>query len=54
MIELQTRIDTLARQLGELSDKNAIRDCIYRINRGMDRIDDPLMASGFHPDAKVR
>jgi hypothetical protein len=53
-VELRTRIEALARQLGELSAKDTIRDCIYRINRGIDRIDEPLMASGFHPDAMVR
>jgi hypothetical protein len=36
----------------ELSSKEAIRERMYRINRGMDRIDRELMHSGFHPDAK--
>lgn len=48
------RMSELVQRVDELSSKEAIRDCIYRINRGMDRIDRDLMASGFHPDAKVR
>lgn len=35
----------------ELLDRRAIRDCIYRYARGLDRHDDELLASAFHPDA---
>lgn len=52
--ELQSRVDEIAKRLDELCSKEAIRECIYRINRGMDRIDRDLMVSGFHSDAKVR
>ena len=54
LTELQSRVDQIAKLLDELCSKEAIRECIYRINRGMDRIDRELMLSGFHPDAKVR
>jgi ketosteroid isomerase-like protein len=34
-----------------LIDRQAIRDCVYRYSRGVDRHDDELLASVFHPDA---
>lgn len=52
--DLSDKVNALAKRVDELTSKDAIRDCIYRINRGMDRIDRDLMASGFHEDAKVR
>lgn len=52
--DLQTRVDELAKRVDELSSREAIRDCICRINRGIDRIDRDLLISGFHPDAKVQ
>ncbi|MGO9454522.1 MAG: nuclear transport factor 2 family protein [Candidatus Binataceae bacterium] len=54
LTELQSRVDQIAKRLDELSSKEAIRECIYRINRGMDRIDRELMLSGFHPNAQIR
>ncbi len=36
-IDLQTRVDELAKRVDELSSREAIRDCICRINRGIDR-----------------
>ncbi|MEC9344078.1 MAG: nuclear transport factor 2 family protein [Pseudomonadota bacterium] len=35
----------------ELLDRRQIRDCIDRYSRGLDRHDDALLASAFHPDA---
>lgn len=52
--DLQAKIDELATKLDVLASKDAIRDCLYRINRAIDRIDERLLASAFHPDAKVR
>jgi hypothetical protein len=52
--ELQSRLDEIIQRQDELYSKEAIRECIYRINRGMDRIDRELMLSGFHSDAKIR
>ena len=34
----------------ELLDRRAIRDCIYRYARGLDRHDDDLLTTAFHPD----
>ena len=47
------RILQLEQQLAKLVAKDEIRECLYRINRGMDRIDRPLMLSGFHGDAQI-
>jgi hypothetical protein len=52
--DLQTQIDALTAKLDALASKDAIRDCLYRINRGIDRVDERLLTSGFHPDAGVR
>ena len=38
-------------QLRELLDRQAIRDCVYRYARGIDRHDPDLVASCYHPDA---
>lgn len=51
--DLVARIDRLEAELSTLAAKDAIRDCLYRINRGMDRIDRALMLSGFHDDAQI-
>ena len=47
------RVHELVARVDELCSKDAIRECIYRINRGIDRIDEQLLESGFHPDAIV-
>lgn len=51
--ELDAKLDALAAQVEKLAAREQIRSCLYRINRGMDRIDGELMASGFFADAKV-
>ncbi|WP_051377486.1 nuclear transport factor 2 family protein [Paraburkholderia dilworthii] len=52
--EQQSRIDALTQRVNELVAREDIRTCLYRINRGMDRIDAELLASGFFPDARIR
>lgn len=37
--------------IGELADREAIRDCLYRLCRGTDRIDVDLMLSALWPEA---
>lgn len=54
MASVEAQLEALTKRVDELSSKEAIRECIYRINRGMDRIDAKLLGSGFHPDAKVQ
>jgi SnoaL-like domain len=35
----------------ELLDRQAIMDCLHRYTRGVDRVDEDLIRSAFHPDA---
>ena len=51
--DADSRIQQLEEQLASLIAKDEIRDCLYRINRGMDRIDRTLMLSGFHGEAQI-
>jgi hypothetical protein len=37
--------------LQELCDREAIRDCLYRYSRGLDRHDDEVLYSAYHDDA---
>lgn len=59
MIE-SDRIDRLERDLAKafaeidrLQSHEAIRSCIYRVCRAIDRVDSELLRSAFHPDAQV-
>lgn len=38
-------------ELAALVAKEAIRDCLLRYARGVDRVDEELIRSAFHPDA---
>ena len=40
--------------LQELMDKEAIRDCLYRYCRGIDRADEEVLRSAYWPDAHDR
>ena len=42
---------TMEARVQELLDREAIRDCIARYARGVDRFDRELILSAFHPDA---
>ena len=42
---------TVSRFRDELADREAIRDCIYRYARGVDRCDEDLLRSAYWPDA---
>lgn len=35
----------------ELADREAIRDCLYRYSRGVDRCDEEMLRSAYWPDA---
>jgi len=37
--------------LHELADREAIRECLYRYSRGVDRLDADMMRSAYWPDA---
>ena len=38
-------------KIAELVDREAIRDCIYRYCRGVDRADEAALRSAYWPDA---
>jgi ketosteroid isomerase-like protein len=42
------------RLLQHLLDREAIRDCLYRYSRGIDRIDEEALRSCYWPDASCR
>ena len=48
------RIAALERRLSELTDREAIRDCLYRYCRGIDRNDEAALRSAYWPDATDR
>jgi ketosteroid isomerase-like protein len=41
----------LTQIVAELADREAIRDCLYRYARGVDRIDADMVRSAYWPDA---
>lgn len=43
-------LDQLHAMVQELHDRQAIRDCLMRYARGVDRFDRELILSAFHPD----
>lgn len=44
-------LDARAQAVAELLDKQAIRDCVCRYGRGIDRHDEEFLRTVFHPDA---
>jgi hypothetical protein len=48
---LESRIAALEARLAELSDRDAIRECLYRYCRGIDRCDEAALRSSYWPDA---
>jgi ketosteroid isomerase-like protein len=48
---LQAELQILRTQQQELLDRQAIRDCLARYCRGIDRFDTDLIMSAYHPDA---
>ena len=43
--------DPIPAEVQQLLDRQAILDCIHRYSRALDRHDDEMLASCFHPDA---
>lgn len=48
------RLDALEAKLDALQSREDIRQCLYRASRGMDRRDEAMIASAYHPDAQLR
>lgn len=44
-------VPTLSRLGGEIVDREAIRDCLYRYSRGVDRCDESMLRSVYWEDA---
>ena len=42
---------TVSQFRDEMADREAIRDCLYRYARGIDRIDEGMLRSAYWPDA---
>jgi hypothetical protein len=43
--------DESAKELRELSDREAIRDCLMRYCHGVDRCDEPMIRDVYWPEA---
>lgn len=50
---LEQKLALALRELERLQAVDAIRECIYRVCRGTDRVDRALLQSAFHPDAVI-
>lgn len=50
---LQAQLTRALEEIDRLTSGDAIRQCIYRVSRGTDRIDGDLLRSAFHPDAVI-
>lgn len=50
---LERDLATALAEIERLKAIEAIRDCIYRICRGTDRVDPDLVRSAYHPGAQV-
>lgn len=48
-----TNINIDSQRLQQLIDRQDILDCLTRFSRGMDRFDEDLFVSAFHPDAEI-
>jgi hypothetical protein len=47
----ETNVTTLtSRILAELADREAIKECLYRYSRGVDRLDADMLRSAYWPD----
>jgi ketosteroid isomerase-like protein len=48
--ESQTMTTPTSKILNELADREAIRECLYRYSRGVDRLDADMVRSAYWPD----
>lgn len=54
MPSTENRLAALESQGRALADKDAIRECLYRYSRGIDRCDEEALRSAYWPDATDR
>lgn len=50
---LEKQLAKALSEIDRLTSINAIRDCIYSVSRGTDRIDGDILRAAFHDDAVV-
>lgn len=50
MSDFESRLSALEAELGQLRDREAIRDVLYRYCRGVDRLDADVLKSCYHDD----
>lgn len=50
---LEQKLTAALAELDRLASLEAIRDCLYAVSRGIDRIDEELLRGAFHPGAMV-
>lgn len=53
MDRLEERLADALAEIDRLKAVEAIRECIYRVCRGTDRVDADILRSAFHPDARI-
>lgn len=53
LLSTQAELANARAEIDHLAAKDAIRNCIARYSRGLDRIDETLLRSAFHPDAVI-
>lgn len=51
--QLERNLEAALREVDRLRSLEAIRTCLYRTCRAIDRVDGDLLRSAFHPDAKI-
>jgi hypothetical protein len=51
--QMEARLLSAFEEIERLKSIEAIRDCIYRACRGVDRVDADILRSAFHPEAVV-
>lgn len=51
--QLERSLEAALREVDRLGSLEAIRTCLYRTCRAIDRVDENLLRSAFHPDAKI-
>lgn len=51
--QLEQRLETAVAEIDRLRSLEAIRACLFRVCRAIDRLDEELLRTAFHPDAQV-